>query len=182
MSNRDWDKELAMIDKQLASISDEQLLATPEAAATPPRAGAPTAAPVAPPSARPAAGPAAAGAAAAAPALIPPPGTAAPVGWRTRLALNGKLGLAVAASVGIVFWPYAYRCGADLAIYLAAVAGVTLLGLWAARSTWHHRAGKRHALALLVVGWGISLAAWQALPRMGHAMPTMERPGIWACR
>jgi len=41
MADRDWDKELAKVDKQLASLSDEQLLGAPPAAplTAPPSAG-----------------------------------------------------------------------------------------------------------------------------------------------
>ena len=169
-----------MIDKQLASISDEQLAATPEPAAAAPAAPAAPAALAGRPAA-----PRSAPGAAAAPAMVPPPGAVAPRGWRAHLALNGKLLLSLAAAVGIVFWPYGYRCGSDLAVYFGAVTGVTALGLWAARSTWFHRAGKRHVLALLVVGWGLGLAAWQVLPRAGYALPDSSPEGrttAWVCR
>ena len=156
-----------MIDRQLASISDEELTAQKEPA---PPQGAPTAKGVAP-AARPQAAPVATPAA-------PAPGT----GWRARLAVNGKLLLAIVAGVGIVFWPWGWRCGSDLVVFMAAVAGVTLSGVWAARSTWHHRAGKRHVLALLVVLWGLTLTAWQVLPRAGLVVPNyMNVPAVWGC-
>ncbi len=185
MSDRDWEKELAMIDRQLASISDEELAARSEAAPATPPAGDASRPKGAAPSTRPQATPV------AVPGSVVRPGApsqagvggAPPAGWRARLAVNGKLLVALAAGVGILFWPWGWRCGSDLVVFMAAVAGVTLSGVWAARSTWHHRAGKRHALALLVVLWGITLAAWQILPRAGVVVPTpnLAVPSVWSC-
>jgi hypothetical protein len=175
MSNRDWEKELAMIDRQLASLSDEELAARKEQAASTGGAspGPKGVAPAARPQPAPASGVAAPGF---------PTSTAPGTGWRARLAVNGKLLVALAAGVGILFWPWGWRCGSDLVLFLAAVAGVTLAGIWAARSTWHHRAGKRHVLALLVVLWGITLAAWQVLPRAGLVVPRyVTVPAEWGC-
>ncbi|HEY0970610.1 MAG TPA: hypothetical protein VGE02_06505 [Gemmatimonadales bacterium] len=175
MSNRDWEKELAMIDRQLSSLSDEELAAQKDAASP---QGAPPAARAAAPAGRPSTASAASPGVAPVAPVAPAPGT----GWRARLAVNGKLLLALAAGVGIVFWPWGWRCGSDLVVFMAAVAGVTLSGIWAARSTWYHRAGKRHVLALLVVLWGLTLTAWQILPRAGLVVPNyMNVPAVWGC-
>jgi hypothetical protein len=177
MTSRDWDKELAAIDKQLASISDDELVA--------PAPGKPGAIPSRAPAA---AGPAAASRPAGQPAAVTLPAgmvaTPAVPAWRRRLAVGGKgllaLALGVVAAPGI--WPYGWRCGAELAIYLVVVGAVVLSGLWAARSSWRHRSGLAHTLSLLLVLWGLGLTAWQVLPRSGLALPTMDRPGIWACQ
>ncbi len=178
MATRDWDKELAMIDRQLAALSDENLEAQAAAAATaPPR---PAAAPLQPPAAR--------AAAAAAPATLPAsvtfvPGVQ-PRTWKSRAIVLGKLLLAAALGVAVspVIWPFEFRCGADLGLYLGGIAAATLAGVWAARSSWRHRAGFAHTASLLVVLWGLSLAAWVALPRVGLGLPDAQRITVWQCR
>jgi hypothetical protein len=148
MTDRDWDKELAAIDRQLASVSDEAL-ATPA-----------TAAPTAVPDPRAAAG---RPAAAAAVRTLPASDVPTPAGVLFRLALAVLLG------VGVVFWPYANRCGVGLAGYLAAVLVVAGAGWWTAVTTWRARAGRAHVLALMLVAWGLILTAIEILPRVGYA-------------
>src|SRR5688500_12945729 len=118
MSSRDWEKALAMIARQLAKLPDEKL--APEPAA--PTPGAP---PVRPAAASPGAPPVG-----GMPATISPPRT-----WRTRATVAGRLllaaGLAAAATPGL--WPYGWRCGSELVIYLAVAVAAVLTGLWAAR-------------------------------------------------
>ena len=177
MSSRDWEKELAMIDRQLASLPDEKLAPKPA-----PERGAPGA------PAAPAPGPAAGRAPAAGapmvggmPATIAPPRT-----WRTRAAVAGKLlaaaALATAATPGL--WPYGWRCGAELVIYLAVAGAAVLAGLWSARSSWRNRAGGAHVLSLLVTLWALALVTWQVAPRTGYLVPTEQVavPAVWACR
>ena len=92
-----------------------------------------------------------------------------------------RLGLAVGLGVGILFWPYAARCGPGLAAYLGAVSAVVLGGLWSAIWTWKHRTSKAHTLSLLLIIWGLVLAAAEVLPRTGYAKPTLAHPAIWSC-
>lgn len=127
---RDWDKELAEIDKIIA----KQPM---------PPAGKQLAAPAA------AAGAAPAPRAAAVPA--PARGRAALSGWVRVL-----LGVAAAAGVALA-WPYAHRCGLSLYGYLAASSGVILAGLWGVVTSWRRRLGVAHAVALLVTLTGIAL-------------------------
>jgi hypothetical protein len=172
MSNRDWDKELAKIDRQLASISDEELArptAAPAAApgALPGRAGV---------SALPSGGGARATSAPSA-AMSAPASSGKAKAWAWT-----KVTLAVAAAVGIWVSPFPARCGPPL-VGLVAAAGVTsLLGLWSARATWRHRMGFGHVLALLAVVSGAVLGAREILPRVGYAMPTFDRPDTWSCQ
>ena len=93
-----------------------------------------------------------------------------------------RLVLAVALGVGIVFWPYAARCGVGLAGYLGAVGVVTASGIWSAIWTFRHRAARAHTLSLLIVLWGLLLAAIEVLPRVGYAIPTPGHPAIWSCQ
>jgi hypothetical protein len=47
--------------------------------------------------------------------------------------------------------------------------------------TWRHRAARAHTLSLLIVLWGLVLAAVEVLPRTGYARPSADRPAAWAC-
>jgi len=156
MADRDWDKELAKVDKQLASLSDEKLL-KPD-----------------PPSRKAQAGP------------PPAPGKAAvaepkPERKTTSFGVYGRLLLSLAAGVCMVAWPYEARCGVGLAGYLAAVGVVTASGIWSAVWTFRHRAPRAHILALLLMLWGLTLAAIEVLPRIGYAIPTDKHPAAWTC-
>jgi len=169
MADRDWDKELAKIDKQLASISDEALLDKPAAPAG--QAGK---------------APAGAGKAAA-PARGPAPIAALPSGeprveretrgWQVYL----RLLLSVAAGVTLLIWPYDARCGTGLFGYLGATAIVTASGIWSAVWTWRHRAPRAHTISLLLILWGMVLGSIQVLPRIGYGKPDPQHPSTWAC-
>ncbi|HJR62320.1 MAG TPA: hypothetical protein VJ803_01365 [Gemmatimonadaceae bacterium] len=148
----DWDKELAKIDKQLNSIPDEELKPTPPA-----KAGA----------------------------KAPPPAAGAPLpsrmSRRQAFGVFARLALAIGLGVGLLFWPYASRCGAGLAIYLGAL-GITLgAGVWSAVAAWRHRAAKTHLVSLLVIAWAIGLGAREILPRIGYARPDLGFPTTWMC-
>jgi len=151
VSNKDWDKELAKIDKQLESVSDAQLF--PESKPAP---AAPGKAPVA-----------------AAPSSAVAGDRAAARSWPAIV----RLTLAVILGVAILFWPYDNRCGAGLAGYLAAVTGVFASGVWSAVWTWRHRAARAHTLSILLIGWGLLLAATEVLPRIGYARQALS----WSC-
>ena len=159
----DWDKELAKIDKQLASISDEELMK-----------GAPPVAPAKGATAGPTkALPAPRAATSAAPAVSV--GAGRPwVAW-------AKVLVAVGAAAGLMFWPWPARCGVPLIGFTAATGGVALLGLWSAAGTWRHRLGWAHIASLLVTAWGLALGAREVLPRVGYAVASVERPAQWSC-
>jgi hypothetical protein len=148
---RDWSKELAKIDKQLESVSDEALFPT-----KPGKPGSPKEA------------------AAKAEALEQQRTT-------TTLGVFARLALSVAAGVGIVFWPYEARCGLGLAAYLAAVAVVAGGGFWSAVWTWRHRSSRGHTLSLLIVLWSLVLGAMEVLPRIGYGKPDANHPATWGC-
>lgn len=99
----------------------------------------------------------------------------------TTLGVALRLLLSVALGVGMVFWPYEARCGVGLFGYLAATGVVALSGMWSATWTWRHRSSKGHILSLLLVVWGLVLAAVEVLPRVGYAQPTPDHPTTWMC-
>jgi len=107
---RDWDKELAEIDKVMAK--------QPAPAPVLAKAGGGQA-----PLPRQSGGPAPA----------PPPSGKAAFGTWLKVLLGAVLGGAMTQ------WPYANACGIGLFIYLGAVGVVVLSGLWGALSSWNRR-------------------------------------------
>lgn len=99
---------------------------------------------------------------------------------RDRMLVFLRLIPVLALSVGIVYWPYYARCGLELAGYLGAVVTVALGGMWIAATTWRCRMPLIHTLAMLIVGWGIVMAAREVLPRVGYAKPDPDR-AAWRC-
>jgi hypothetical protein len=158
MADRDWDKELAKFDKQLASLSDDALVGP---APTP---GAKGAAPVR----------AVKGEKVAKP-LSEPRATSS---W----GVYARLTLSVLVGVAMLLWPYPARCGVGLAGYLAAVTVVTASGVWSSVWTWRHRASKAHTLSLLLILWGLVLGSLEVLPRIGYAKPDLAHPATWVCQ
>lgn len=82
--------------------------------------------------------------------------------WLRTVAATG-LGAAV------LYWPYAHDCGWLLHAYLGVVGAVLVSGCWASWTAWRARVAAAHVTALIVVFWGIVLAAEQLLPRIGYA-------------
>ncbi len=159
MTDRNWEAELAKIDKQLASVSDEQLLAESKPLAG--QAALPAGKPVAKAAAKPTA----------------PSNAAATRAWSGWV----KVTVAVAAAAGLMFWPWPARCGPPLLGFTAATIGVSALGIWSAVGTWRHRLGLAHVASLLVTIWGLALGAREILPRAGYAIPTEARAAQWSC-
>ena len=100
---------------------------------------------------------------------------------QARLGVAARLALVLALAGAMVFWPYAAPCGTRLAGYLAAVGMVGVSGLWVSARTWQYRMAKTHALALLVVLWGLTLGAAQVLPRVGYARVDAQHAAQWRC-
>ena len=99
----------------------------------------------------------------------------------STLGVFARLLLVTLLGVGMLFWPYDARCGIGLAAYLGATAVVAVGGVWSAVWTWRHHSGRAHTLSLLLVVWGLVLAAAEVLPRVGYAVPTAGKPPTWAC-
>ena len=159
MTDRNWEQELAKIDKQLASVSDDQLLAH----------NTPQRAPLVAPSAK------------NAPAAARPPAPIAAAKTVGSWIAWVQLVVAIAAGVGLWFWPWGTRCGLNAIGFTAATGAVTLLGLWSAIGSWKHRQSYAHVLSFAVMIWGLVLGAREVLPRVGYAIPSLERPAGWSC-
>ncbi len=168
MSNRDWERELADIDRRLGAV--------PNPADAPARSGAP----VLPPT------PAEPARRTTEPPTTPPRsiGTPAPTGrrsWRAQLALLFRLVLGVAAVAALIYWPYSTRCGVELGYYLGLVAALGLVGVATSTSAWRHRAAIIHLLGLAMLAGAITLGAREILPKVGYAIPSLAHPATWSC-
>ena len=140
---RDWDKEMAEIDKVLAKspparLTERPSASGPPAAPAPPRGGS----------------------------------VAGPTGRRAVLATWFRVGLGVALAAGMTQWPYFHACGTALFLYLGAIGMVGLSGIWGMVTSWRHRMGLAHTVSLVVLLWGGILAAAAVLPRNGYAKRT----------
>jgi hypothetical protein len=78
-----------------------------------------------------------------------------------------RLGLTSALSIGIIFWPYSRECGSGLFSYLGVAAVVIVGAVWSLRWTWRGRMGRSHALSIVIMIWGLAVAASQIAPRTG---------------
>jgi len=151
VTERDWDKELAKIDKEISRKSaggnleeaaDAQMFPQKKGASADQRAAVDEA-------------------------------RATTRSWPAIL----RLGLSVALGIGIMFWPYENRCGVGLTGYILAVIAVVGSGVWSAVWTWRHRAARAHSLSLLLILWGLILGSAEVLPRVGYAKQTLR----WQC-
>lgn len=137
---RDWDKELAAIDKLVAQ----------------------------------------GGSAAPAPMRVERGGGSLPAtsgGRFSGLTTWLRVGLGLLLAVAMTQWPYPSACGFNLLVYLGAITTVSVAGLWSAITSWQRRLGAAHVLSLLVLLWGLVLAARELLPRVGYA----AHPRTWTC-
>ncbi len=139
---RDWDKELADIDKLIGS--------GPPALPAARQPGGRTVGQPAPP-----AGPT------ARPPGFPPGGG----GWRSW----AKAGLGVLLAAAMTQWPYEHRCGLGAVLYLGAAGMVVLAGLWGAVSSWRRRSVGAHVISVGVILAGLALVALEVAPRIGYA-------------
>ena len=138
---RDWDKELADIDKLIGS--------GPPALPAPPQAGGRKAGPSAPPL----------------PTSRPPVVPARGGAWRSW----AKAGLGVLLAAAMTQWPYEHRCGLGAVLYLGAAGMVVLAGLWSAVSSWRRHSAGAHVISIGVILAGLALVALEVAPRIGYA-------------
>jgi hypothetical protein len=137
---RDWDKELAEVDRLLAKLPH----ADPSLGRSPKTVPAPGAKHIAPaPHAEPAGSP------------------------QGRLGVWIRVGLALLVGVGMVWWPYTHACGLKLMFYFVGAGAVLAGSIWGALGSWRHRMGFAHALSVALLVWGVSLVTSQILPRVG---------------
>ncbi len=95
----------------------------------------------------------------------------------TPLGTWGVVALGLVIIVAMTQWPYASACGISLLAYLVGVGGVILTGAWSGMLSWKLRISVAHVVSLMIVFWGIVLAAEQILPRVGYA----KAAAAWLC-
>jgi hypothetical protein len=150
---RDWDKEMAEIDRLMAADSKS---VAPAAANAPMPAMARSEAPQK---------------RSAAPTPGAPVVRYRPVAvW--ALTLLGPLGAA-----GLAVWPYGNACGLPLAVYLVGVAAVAGASIWTMLTAWQVRRSAPMIVGMLTLLAALTLAALQVLPRVGYAAVTQS----WIC-
>ena len=154
--SRDWDKQMAEIDRLMA------------------KGGPPPASPPSGAAAVPTTTPDAPRREALAPVVSTGP-TAMTRGGLLGLWALSLLGPLGAASLAI--WPYAKGCGTMLAVYLVGVAAVAGAGIWTMRAGWVARRGLPHLLGLATLLAALGLAALEILPRVGYAATALT----WGC-
>jgi hypothetical protein len=164
MPDRDWEKELADIDRRLGSMPPEGDAPPPGPA---PSKGRVASAP--PPIVR-------------APAAAP---TSAPLArrhWKATAGLLVRLLVTAALLACVVIWPYETRCGPWLAGYLTTIGLTALAALWTSIASWRHRGAIVHVLSLCMLVTAGLYAGLEVLPRVGYAMPNPAHPAMWACK
>ncbi|MBA3498323.1 MAG: hypothetical protein H0T86_14570 [Gemmatimonadales bacterium] len=140
---RDWDREMADIDRAMAKQGGAPVSPTSPPAGIPGRA----AGPVAPP-------------------LPPARRRSVALTWFWVV-------LAVVLAAALPLWPYQRACGLELFFFLGAAAVTALIALLGAVASWSNRRGFAHVLSLLVVLWAGALALREVLPRVGYARASL---------
>lgn len=150
---RDWDKEMAEIDKIIASGKSAPA-SGPPALSAPAREGQPK-------------------------SNVPDTRSTAPIVTRGRhkLAVWFRALVGVGGVVALQIWPYGNSCGTMLYLYVLTAFMVTLVGVWTMRASWTHRRGVAHVGGLLVLIAGLIFAAIQILERTGYAAVRLG----WTC-
>jgi hypothetical protein len=89
-----------------------------------------------------------------------------------------RVTLGLLVGVAMTQWPNAHECGFSLLSYGVGVATVLATGVWSGVASWKRRLAVAHVLSLLLIIWGLALAAREVLPRVGYA----STPAEWLCR
>jgi len=146
---RDWDREMAEVDKLLAKLPDaDPTLGRPLPGKANPQAGIPT--------------------------VRNAPAAGGDVGARGRVTTWIRVLLGLALGIGMLAWPYTHGCGLKLIFYLIGAGTVTVAGVWSALSSWRRRLGRAHVLSIAVTVWGLVLAAREILPRTIYQQPNVH--------
>lgn len=143
---RDWDKEMAEVDRLLKKLPyAEPSLRTPAHGSDPTVKRATV----------------------GSPAMSRADGAAS--GGRLGTWIRVVLGVLVGIGVAPGVWPYTHGCGLRLIFYLTGVGTVIAAGLWSSVSSWKRRLGAAHVIAQALIIWGVLLLTSEIVPRVGAA-------------
>ena len=154
---RDWDKDLAEIDKMMGAP-------TPKGAgAAEPR-----------PSGRGDLVPSPAPGQSPAPQATRQQGAPARVRPVTLwlVTLLGPLGAA-----GLAIWPYQKACGLPLGVYLVGALAVWGASIWGMRTAWAAQRAAAMVIGVITLIASLTLVALEVLPRVGYARTSLT----WTC-
>lgn len=157
---RDWDKELADIDKLMGSCGG----APPPPPS--PSQNLPAQRQAAPSAPQPAARPAQAA-----------PSASVATRKRDTLIVWLKASFASLGAAALMIWPYDKTCGGMLYVYLIGVLAVFGAGIWTMMASWSHRRGLAHMVGMIILIAALALAAIEILPRIGMVTPAR----LWIC-
>ncbi len=143
---RDWDKELAEVDKLIAGLDASQEGAHP---AAPARQGPGAAEKLAHDRAR----------------------ESRQMTAKTWVLFSLALALGSALTW---FWPYGRDCGTALYAYLSSTAMFGFVSLWSVVQSWRTRSVVVHSLSIALLLWTSFLGAREVLPRVGYAKQAAE--------
>lgn len=150
---RDWDKELAEVDRLLAKLPH----ADPTLGRGQPHALKPGTH----------------GPAHLAPGHRPGGGGGEP----SATAVWIRVGLASLVGLAMTQWPYSHVCGLKEIFYLIGAGAVIASSVWGAWGSWRRRMGFAHALSVGLLVWGLALVTFEVLPRVGYA----AKAATWFC-
>ncbi len=156
-SSRDWDRDLAKIDRQIGSMSDADLLAAAQAEKVARKETALPAGDAFPTTARTA---------------------RTPGKWGVYL----RVAMSLTLAIGLLFWPYSTHCGAGLFGYLLAAFMTSVTGAWGGIFSWKVRMPVMHVLSILLFAWGAVMGSMEILPRIGYAVASESHPATWFCK
>lgn len=81
-----------------------------------------------------------------------------------------RVGLGLLIGIGMTQWPYTHGCGFKLGFYLLGVAAVLTAGVWSSISSWRRHLAWAHIFSQGLIIWGLVLGAREVLPRVGYAL------------
>jgi hypothetical protein len=88
------------------------------------------------------------------------------------VALLGPVG-----AVGLAVWPYPKTCGLSLGVYLVGVLAVWGASIWAMRTAWAAQRGLAMVIGVITLLASLTLSALEVLPRVGYARHSLT----WTC-
>ncbi|MEO5825905.1 MAG: hypothetical protein ABIR59_08460 [Gemmatimonadales bacterium] len=153
---RDWDKEMADIDKMISANPAPASGSSASPGSVPARTSG-------------------------VPASVQAPRATTPIARVTRprdtLGVWLKTVLGALGFAALMVWPYGTACGTPLYGFLTGATAVAASGIWTMGSAWKHRRGLAHIVGVFILLGGLALIGSEILPRIGYAAVAKT----WTC-